>query len=126
MGDGGTLRLFGTPAGGREARQVVEEFMADAFPDSVVSYEIPNATVGYHPGYGMVADFMTRKRAETIRVIAISAVKNGLALVAVAEGPYLQFGPEVGPGPPSPANVQIAQIMGRYLDSFMWRGDPPR
>lgn len=126
VGDGGTLRLFGTPAGGREARQVVEEFMADAFPDSVVSYEIPNATVGYHPGYGMVADFMTRKRAETIRVIAISAVKNGLALVAVAEGPYLQFGPGVGPGPPSPANVQIAQIMGRYLDSFMWRGDPPR
>ncbi len=125
-GDGGTLRLLGTLAGGRDARQVVEEFMDDVFPDSVVSYEIPNATVGYQPGYGVVADFVARKRSDPLRVIVIAAVKDGMALIAAAEGPYLQFGPGVGPGPPSPANVQIAQIMGRYLDSFMWRGDPPR
>ena len=78
VGDGGTLRLFGVPADGREARQVVEEFMADTFPDAVVSYEIPNATVGYHPGYGVVANFVTRKRSDTLRVIAIAAVKNVL------------------------------------------------
>lgn len=126
VGDGGTLRLFGTPAEGREARQVVEDFMAGAFPDAVIAYEIPNATVGYHPGYGVVADFVSRKRSDTLRVIVIAAVKNDLALVAAAEGPFLQFGPGVGPGPPSPANVQIAQIMGKYLDSFMWRGDEPR
>jgi len=31
-----------------------------------------------------------------------------------------------GPGPPSPANLQIAQDMGQYVNSFSWRGDPPR
>jgi len=124
--DGGTMRFFGTPAVGRSATEVVGDYMAQTFPDAAVAYEIPNATAGYHPGYGVVADFVTEKRAEPLRVIVIAAVKNDLALVAVGEGPFLQFGPGVGPGPPSPANVQIAQLMGRYLDSFSWRGDEPR
>lgn len=126
VGDGGTLRLFGTPAADRDARQVVEQVIADAFPDAVVDYELPNATVGYELGYGVVADFLPEKRAEPVRVIVIAAVKNDLALVAAASGPYMQFGPGIGPGPPSPANVRIAQDMGKYVDSFFWRGDPPR
>jgi len=125
-GDGGTLRLFGVPAGGREARQVVKQVMADAFPDAVVAYELPNATVGYHPGYGVTADFLAERRAAPVRVIVIGAVKNGLALVAAADGPFMQFGPGSGPGMPSPANLQIAQDMGKYVDSFSWRGDAPR
>lgn len=125
-GDGGLLRLFGTLAGGREARQVVEDFMADAFPDAVVAYELPNATVGYQLGYGVVADFLSQKRADPLRVIVIAAVKDDLALVAAAQGPFRQFKPGAGPGPPSPANLQIAQDMGKYLVSFSWRGDPPR
>lgn len=126
IGDGGTLRLFSTPAEGRDARQVVEQIMADSFPDAVVDYELPNATVGYHPGYGVVADFLAEKRSGPIRVIVIAAVKNDLALVAAADGPYTQFGPGSGPGLPSPANLQLAQDMGKYVDSFSWRGDPPR
>jgi len=61
-----------------------------------------------------------------LRVITIVAVKNDLALVAAAGGPFRQFGPTFGPGPPSPANLQIAQDMGKYVNSFSWRGDPPR
>ena len=126
VGDGGTLRLFGTPAAGRDARAVVEQYLARTFPGSVTAYELPNATVGYEPGYGVAADLQSGKYAGSIRVIAIAAVKDDLALVAVAEGPFRQFTPEFGPGPPSPANLQIAQEMGKYLDSFSWRGDPPR
>lgn len=125
-GDGGTLRLFGTPSAGRYARQVVEEVLAQDFPDAVVAYELPNATVGYHDGYGVVADFLAERRAGPVRVIVIAAVKNGVALVAVADGPFRQFGPGSGPGAPSPANLQIAQDMGKYVDSFTWRGDPTR
>ena len=125
-GDGGTLRLFGVPAAGRDARQVVEQVIADDFPDAVVDYELPNATVGYNPGYGVVADFLAERRADPVRVIVIAAVKNDLALVAVADGPFKQFGPGSGPGLPSPANLQIAQDMGKYVDSFSWRGDQPR
>lgn len=126
VGDGGTLRLFGTPAAGRDARTVVEEYLAEKFPDAAVAYELPNATAGYEPGYGVAADYQPGRGAASVRVIAIAAVKNDLALVAVADGPFRQFTPEFGPGPPSPANLQIAQEMGKYLDSFSWRGDPPR
>jgi len=124
VGDGGTLRLFSIPATGRAARQVVEDFMAESFPDAAVDYELPNATVGFHPGYGVVADFTPRARSDSLRILVISAVKDDLALVAAAAGPFVQFAP--GVGPPSPANLEIARIMGRYLDSFSWRGDPPR
>lgn len=125
LGDGGTLRLLGQPAAGRDATAVVKQVLADAFPDSVVAYELPNANLGYQNGYGVVADF-SQPSASPLRVIVISAVKNDLALVAVAEGPFRQFTQEYGPGPPSPANLQIAQDMGKYVDSFSWRGDPPK
>ncbi len=125
-GDGGTLRLLGIPAAGREARQVVEDVIADFFPDAVAAYELPNATVGFQLGYGVVADFLPAKRAAPVRVIVIAAVKDDLALVASADGPFRQFKPGSGPGPPSPANLQLAQDMGKYVDSFSWRGDPPR
>jgi hypothetical protein len=125
-GEGGTLRLFSVPAAGRDARQVVQQVIDDSFPDAVVDYELPNATVGFQPGYGVTANFLAQRRADPVRVIVIAAVKNDLALVAAADGPFMQFGPSSGPGLPSPANLQIAADMGKYVDSFHWRGDPPR
>ena len=56
----------------------------------------------------------------------LAAVKDDLALVAAAVGPYHQFGPDFGFGKPSGANLQIALDMGKYVNSFSWRGDPPR
>ncbi len=128
-GDGGTLRLFGEPAAGRSAEQVAAALMAERFPDSEKDYELPNAMVGFEPGYGQVADFWPQSTNNTsthLRVIVIVAVKNDVALIAAAAGPYHEFGPEFGPGPPSPANLQLAQDMGKYVNSFSWRGDPPR
>jgi hypothetical protein len=95
------------------------------FPDAVKAYELPNAILGYEPGYGEVADDWS-KNSQHLRIIIVVAVKNDLALVAGAVGPFHQFGPEDGPGPPSPANLDIAKDMGKYVNSFMWRGDPPR
>ena len=128
-GDGGTLRLFSQPAQGRNAQQIAEALMQDGFPDAEVAYELPNASVGYHLGFGEVADFQplaASSQSDLLRVIIIVAVKNDLALVAAAEGPFRAFTPAFGPGPPSPANLQIAQDMGKYVNSFGWRGDPPR
>ena len=128
-GDGGTMRFFGRPAQGRTAEQVARELLEASFPNALKAYELPNATVGYHLGYGEVANFQpqgTSSRADMLRVIVIVAVKDDLALIAVASGPYREFTPDFGPGPPSPANLQIAQDMGRYVNSFRWRDDPPR
>ena len=128
-GDGGTLRLFSQPAGGRDAKQIAKTLIEDGFPAAWVAYELPNATVGYHPGYGEVADFQplgAATVADRVRIIVIVAVKNDLALIAAAHGPLREFTPSFGPGPPSPANLHIAQDMGKYVNSFSWRGDPPR
>ncbi len=127
-GEGGTLRLFSQPAAGRDSEQIARELLEDGFPDAQMAYRLPNATVGYHPGYGEVADYqpLGSAAAARMRVIIIVAVKNDLALVAAAAGPFREFTPSFGPGPPSPANLQIAQDMGKYVNSFSWRGDPPR
>jgi hypothetical protein len=129
IGDGGTLRLFSQPAQGRDARKVAADLLGQMFPDAVKAYELPNAILGYEPGYGEVADDWskgTSTGSQHLRIVIVVAVKNDLALVAGAVGPFHQFGPEDGPGPPSPANLDIAKDMGKYVNSFMWRGDPPR
>jgi hypothetical protein len=126
-GDGGTLRLFGEPAAGRTPRQIAEDLIHESYPDATTSYEIPNAVVGYQPGYGVAADvFPTGAQGGRLRVLVMVAEKNGLALVAAAAGPYHEFSPEFGSGHPSGANLFLALDMGKYVNSFMWRGDPVR
>jgi hypothetical protein len=128
-GDGGTMQLMSRPANGQTAEQIARSLVKQTFPDTKTAYEIPNAMVGYVPGYGMVADCWPQGANSNymrMRVIAMVAVKNDLALVAAAVGPFRQFGPDFGLGKPSGANLQLALDMGKYVNSFSWRGDPPR
>lgn len=126
-GDTGILQLFSQPANGRPPREIAKSLLKQKFPDAKTAYEIPNATVGYQPGYGEVADSWPQGGSYIrIRTVILVAVKNDLALVAGAVGPYHAFGPDFGPGLPSGANLQIAQDMGKYVNSFTWQGDAPR
>jgi hypothetical protein len=61
-----------------------------------------------------------------MRVVVLVSVKNDVALVAGAVGPYHAFGPDFGSGKPSAVGLEIALDMGKYVNSFSWRGDPPR
>lgn len=128
-GDGGVMQLFSEPAGGRSPRDVMRAVVARTYPDAKVAYEIPNAMVGYQPGYGEVADAWPQSSTASfrrVRILVMAAIKNDLALVAFATGPYRPFGPDFGPGPPSGANLEIALDMGKYVNSFRWSGDPAR
>jgi len=103
--------------------------MTREYPDAAKVYEIPNAMVGYQPGYGEVADDHPQDSAGKyvrLRLLVMVAVKSGLAPVAAAVGPYHQFSPDFGSGHPSGANLELALDMGKYVNSFQWRGDPPR
>jgi hypothetical protein len=125
-GDTGTLRLFGESALDRTPRQIVQQILARKYPQATVSYEIPNASVGYQPGYGVVADVYTRDSAASrtrLRVIVMAAVKHDYALIAAAVGPYHEFSPDYGTGHPSGANLELAMDMGKYVNSFRWAGD---
>ena len=128
-GDGGTMRLFSQPAAGRSPRDIAVQLLRQTYPDTKTAYDIPNTMVGYQPGYGLVADCWPQGSNSSytrMRVVVMVAVKNDLALVAGAVGPFHAFSPEFGSGKPSAANVQIALDMGKYVNSFSWRGDPPR
>jgi hypothetical protein len=130
-GDGGTLNLFGEPAEGRTPRQIADELIKKSYPDAHTAYEIPNALVGYQPGYGVVADvYPATLHSDAgylrLRVLVMVAVKNDLALIASATGPYHEFTQDFGSGHPSGANFFLALDMGKYVNSFMWRGDPVR
>jgi hypothetical protein len=128
-GDGGTMQLMSRPANGRTAEDIAKGLVNETFPDTKTAYQIPNAMVGYVPGYGLVADCWPQGANSNymrMRVIAMVAIKNDLALIAAAVGPFRQFGPDFGLGKPSGANLQLALDMGKYVNSFTWRGDPPR
>jgi hypothetical protein len=128
-GDGGTLQLFSQPAGGRSPEQIAKDLVKQTFPDTKTVYTIPNAMVGYQPGYGEAADCWPQGSNSSymkMRVLVMVSVKNDLALVAAAVGPFRAFGPDFGSGKPSGANLQIALDMGKYVNSFSWRGDSPR
>lgn len=126
-GDGGVMRLFGEPARGRSASDIAKDLLDQSYPDARMAYEIPNTLVGYHPGYGVALDDWpdgTTIGASRTRILLMVAVKDDLALVAGAVGPYHELGS--GSGPPTGASLELAEDMGKYVNSFRWRGDPPR
>ena len=55
-GDGGTLQLFSEPATNRSPEQIAKSLISQTFPDARTAYKIPNAMIGYQPGYGEAAD----------------------------------------------------------------------
>jgi hypothetical protein len=128
-GDTGTMQFFGLPAQGRTPMRITKELIGQYYPDSRVDYEIPNAMVGYEPGYGVVVDEYPQGSSGTftrLRLVVMTAVRNDYALVAAAIGPYHEFTRDFGTGHPSGVNLQLAMDMGKYVNSFRWRDDTPR
>ena len=125
-GDRGVLRMVSVPAKGMLARQVVEQYLAKQYPNYSIAYPLPNAMVGYRLGYGAVINYQTPglSTRNDMRAVVIAAVKDDLALIAIADGPFRRFSQDFGPGPPSAANLEVAMDMGRYVESFRWKGDP--
>ena len=96
-----------------------------SYPEATVAYEIPNAMVGYQPGYGVVLDEYPQDPSgefTRLRIVALCAVKNDYALIAAAIGPYHEFTPDFGTGHPSGVNLALAMDMGKYVNSFRWAG----
>jgi hypothetical protein len=128
-GDTGTMEFFGMPAGDRTPKQIAEALIGEHYPDATTDYEIPNALVGYQPGYGVVKDEYPQDASGTftrLRLLVMVAVKDEYALVAAAIGPYHEFSRDFGSGHPSGANLQLALDMGKYVNSFTWRSGSPR
>lgn len=105
----------------------MRDFLAEVRPNAKRTYAIPNAMLGYREGFGEVDDdYPLSPTGEYVRLrlVTMAAVHDDYALVAAAIGPFHQFGPDFGPGPPSSVNLQLALQMDEYVNSFRWRGDP--
>lgn len=127
-GDRGTMEFLGRPARNRTPKQIADDLIGQHYPDATMDYEIPNALVGYQPGYGVVKDEYQQDASDTftrLRLLVMVAVKDDYALVAAAVGPYHEFSPNFGSGHPSGVNMELALDMGKYVNSFAWRGGPP-
>ncbi len=125
-GDTGTLALFGEPARDRTPQEIARDLINEKYPDATIAYEIPNASVGYQPGYGVAADEYPESsngRFARLRILVMVAVKHDYALIAAAVGPYHRFSPDYGSGLPSGANLELAMDIGKYVNSFRWAGD---
>jgi hypothetical protein len=134
----GDVALYGQPAGNQTPQDIAEALVQAHYPGAKRAYAIPNAMVGYQPGYGEFDDFYPQASASSAvhkRVLVMVAVKNGLALVATASGNYVQFVSSGDPHPPrhsmavdhpSAANLAVANVIGVLINSFAWKGDQPR
>ncbi len=117
--------LFGTSAAGRTPGQIAQTLIQDNWPGATMAYQIPNAMVGYQRGYGEIDDYYPVSgfgSSQHLRVLVMVAEKNGLALIAMARGPYA---PHTGDHP-SGAGLRIAGLLGYLANSFTWKGDPLR
>jgi hypothetical protein len=118
-------------ASGHTAQQVASDLIHQKFPDAQRAYEVPNAVVGFQPGYGEVDDLYPQSSggsATRQRLIVMVAVKNNVALVGEALGPYDPASPGGvnDDGHPTGASLEVALLFDPLLNSFAWSGDPPR
>jgi hypothetical protein len=121
--------LFGVPAHDRSAEDIVHALIQKSCPDATLGYHLPNAMVGYQAGYGEYDDFTPQSgnaSYATGRALAIVAIKHGVALGVLALGPKYEFKPGDPTSHPSAADFRAAGLLGPYVNSFMWKGDPPR
>lgn len=128
---GGFLRVFATPAGGRTAQQLVTAMLQQTYPNATQRYQLPNAMVGYQPGYGEVDQVVPQSSDGSYApesVLVMASVKGDVALVAEALGPYQPWDPDKGPwdGHPSGVDMEVAIDLDALVNTFSWSGDPPR
>jgi hypothetical protein len=124
--DHATVLFFGVPAEGRTPQEITQVIKQKNIPSGRLGYVIPNAQVGYQKGYGEFVDYDPQSSSgssDPQRAIIMVAVKNGLALITFAAGPYHE--PD-DMNHASGANLDIAMSLGYFVNSFMWKGDPPR
>ena len=129
VGDGGAVLLTGGTADGRTAEQYATSYVRAKFADAERAYVVPNSFVGYTAGYGEIDDVYVQSTSgeyEHDRLIVLSAVKNGVGVLAVGLGPYHPWDAHFTNGHPSGTAALVGRVMSPMVNSFRWTGDPPR
>ena len=124
-----TMKIFGVDANGRTPQQIAHDLIGSAYPDARQVYVVPNALVGYRPGYGEVDDVQPQGGQASYsqgRLVVMVAVHNDVAVVATAVGPYEAATPDTT-GHPTGLGLLVALFyLDPMLNTVRWQGDPPR
>jgi hypothetical protein len=109
--------------------QVVADVANQIAPGAQLAYVVPNASVGYQAGYGAAYDYYPNSGAgngQRFRLVVLAAVRAGLAVVVVADGPYVDFSQPALAGSiyhPAIADVFPALFADPSIDSVLWPGE---
>jgi len=123
---GGTayLSVIGAPADGNTAEDIVAYEVNQMAPNAQVEYIMPEAYVGYEPGYGAAFETEVASadgQSTTYQIIVEAAIRNGFAIAVVADGASLG---QVRPsstwwdGHPSPAAISVAYMADTTVNSI--------
>lgn len=123
------LKIFGTDAKGRTAQQVAHDLITASYPDAHQAYVVPNAFVGYRPGYGEVDDVQPQGGQASYahgRLVVMVAVQNNVAIVASAVGPFEPATPDSTGHPTGLGLLAATFFLDPMINTISWQGDPPR
>jgi hypothetical protein len=124
----GELEIGGANINGRTPEQIVDAIINQIASGAQLAYVIPGAMIGYQPGFGAAYNFSPNSgdgQSGNFRIIIFVAIKNGVAVVAIADGPFVQFGDGKGQfndSHPSIADSIVALAGDPVVNSVLWPG----
>jgi hypothetical protein len=128
---GDSAQIFGIAADNVTPREIAQQLIQARWPNARSSYQLPIAKIGYSPGYGEFYDVFSQSASGSsahTRVLIMVAVKNGLAAVVEASG--TKISPNAQPGVHGTGAdlgmIDYYSFFPYWVNSFRWKGDPPR
>jgi hypothetical protein len=126
----GFVQLEGvSDSNGQTAEQIVESVINKATGGQAqTAYTIPGSMIGYQLGFGQAYNFTPNTgdgQSGEDRVIVMASIQHGVAIVALAAGPFQQFGDgsnQISDGHPSIADTVMAEAADPVIDSVLWPG----
>lgn len=118
------LGVIGEPADSVTPQQIVNDEASQIAPNAQVQFLMPQAYVGYWPGYGEAFETQVASadgHSATYELVVIAAVHDGFGIAVVASGELLS---QVTPGStwwdghPSPTAISVAYLADNTVNSI--------
>ena len=112
--------IFGVPASGRTADQIVADSVRAYFPQFSFQYRIPAAEIGYTPGAGAVyaGTWMPLQgQSLSARLAVVAAVRKGVGIVLECEGSQIS---ESGAVHPDPSGLAGDSWCDQTINTVVW------
>lgn len=121
------LVVTGEKAAGRSAEAVARQVQQARYPEARVVYTIPQAELGYNPGFGAIYEYTSAAgsgQSQRVRVVIMAAVKKDLAVVIHTANVWRKTDPKVDGSHPNPAETWAVFFIDELTNTVTFPGDP--